>query len=208
MQAGDVDAAEAHFAEARRRGEAARDDSVVAGARNGEGYVAVTRGDFASAVTAFREAVTMSEGIGGLQGALRAMGNLGFALMNQGLITEATEAFERSLELARATGNRGSEAAALQNLAWATQAGGTLEPGSERHAKTDGLLRSAIAIFDELGYRRELANALMSLTAVARDKHEGLAALARAEGLLRQAGDEDGVARVAQARSDFLEWCG
>jgi predicted ATPase/class 3 adenylate cyclase/Tfp pilus assembly protein PilF len=202
LQQGDLSAADDYYLQARWYADASGDESIFAAARNGEGFVATRRGEFEAAAAAFRDAYEMAAGRGELQGALRALGNLGVALMSQGVVAEATEAFERSLELARETGSRGSEAAALQNLAWATQVA-----APDNHAQVEKYLQAAIAIYDELGYRRELANALIELVAVPRDEADGLAALARAESLLRELGDDAGVSRVAQFREHFLESC-
>jgi Tfp pilus assembly protein PilF len=196
---GDRPAAEAYFAEALAAAEALGDERVVGIVLNAKGLLAVGDGDLAAASELFHRACALSERTGDVQAEARALSNLGVVHMHAGEVDAATVAFERSLRLARVTGNRGAEAAALQNLAWATQA--------RSGATARDFLYAAVEIFDELGYRRELANALMSVPAIAVDRGEGLRALARAESVLREMGDHDGVAGVAQVRSDFLEGC-
>ena len=204
---GDLVAADVHFAEALAGGEASDDDRVVTAARNGQGMAAVDRGDYSGAADMFRKSLTLSEVTGDLQAATRAVGNLGVALMHLGDVANASASFERSLELARLTGSRAAEASALQNLAWSTKvAEGADFAHSDGLATASDYLRAAIEIFDELGYRRELAGALMALPAVSEDGREWLWALARAEGLLREIGDRTGLERVTQIRHDLEEY--
>jgi non-specific serine/threonine protein kinase len=202
---GNLEEAETHLAAALT----VDDDRVFASTRNGQGTVAIARGDFASAIGLLREAAAVSKRTGDLQTWIRSVGNLGFALMSTGEIDDAAAAFESSLALARQMGNRGAEAAALQNLAWAAQAadGFTFKPKSSNLLTAREYLLAAVGIFEDLGYRRELAHALMAVPAVTEDRDEGFRALARAEGMFRTLGDSQGMASVAEQRRAFLEEC-
>jgi tetratricopeptide (TPR) repeat protein len=208
-RSGDLEGAERHCSVVVDAAANLDADRLLARARNILGLVALDRGDFDAAATNFREALAIAEPSGDVQLAAMAFGNLGVALMNLGEVADARDAFEASLNFARLIGSRAGEAAAFQNLAWATQIaeGAKFREVTPEWLQAGEFLRSAIAIYDELGYRRELAGALVGMTVVTQDKDEALWALARAEGLLRQLGDEPGVEWVEQTRRDFLEGC-
>jgi tetratricopeptide (TPR) repeat protein len=196
---GDLVDAERNFREASRRAEAVGDHRVAAQVRIGQGGVAFALGDHLDAARLWQEAFELSSRIGDEQAMTRALGNLGTARRYLGDFAEAIDAFERSLAIALANGDRSAEAAAVQNIAatmWQRQ--GT-NPDEAVMSQCLTYVRSAVDIYDELGYRRDLANALLAFAVMA-DLDEGRRAVARARGVFAELGDQTGVGRADDLR--------
>ncbi len=192
---GDLGLADRNFDEALLRAEAIGDHQLAGQVRVGQGAVAFARGDVLNAAALWQEAFDLSSRIGDEQAMARALGNLGLAQRHLGNLTEAINAFGHSLALAEANGDRAAQATALHNVAAAMWQAMGAEADEVVMAKALGHVRAAVEIYADLGYRRDLANALLALATMA-DTGEGLSAAARARGLFSELGDDQGVARA------------
>jgi predicted ATPase/DNA-binding SARP family transcriptional activator/Tfp pilus assembly protein PilF len=197
---GDLDAAERHYANAINAAEAIGDDRVVALVRNNQGAAAHARGDIDAAAELWRDALAASERLNDHQQITRVLSNLGFAYRQLGAHDNAIATLQRSLDLARASADRGLEANALFNLAAALADTATDDDFGEREA----LIREAIDIYDELGLRRELADALLSVPGLTNDIEMQLGALARARAILAELDDTSGVEFADVLRKSVL----
>jgi tetratricopeptide (TPR) repeat protein len=195
---GDFGEADRLYAEALVLARDRGNERLIGLIRSNQGLIARQLGDHSGAATASREALEITEAFGDLQGSIRALGNLGLALLATGHVDQALDAFERSRALAQAHGDPAAEAFALHNLVIAMLA----RPeglSAEAEAQAETYLRRAITVFDELGYRRELATALALLPAVSNDVDHVLRALKRARDIFGDLGD---AARAAQTAAE------
>jgi tetratricopeptide (TPR) repeat protein len=201
---GNLDAAEQHCREALRLAGVAGDERLVGVVQLQQGTVAYSRGDNALAVQLWRDALATSDLVGDTATAIRAVNNLSVVLRFVGAPGEAVAAAERALELARTVGDRGAEGRALLNLA-AAVAGPTGITDVQQLDTPASYARAAIAIFEELGYRRDLAGALMSMPSLVADLEDALPAVARARAIYKELGDDAGVAQADALRAMAIE---
>ncbi len=200
---GDLDAAEREFEAAVAA--AGSDEALLVKTRTSQGALAFARGDLEAAEAAWRDALDLSRRIGDKWAECVAVGNLGTALRHSNRWDEAIETFERSREIAESLGDLAGGAAARLNIAGALQAGETLE--GDRQAEAAEHVFAAIQTFEALGYRRELANALLATPAVIDDLDETLRAIRRARALYESINDAAGVARADRFRDAVMESC-
>jgi predicted ATPase/class 3 adenylate cyclase len=192
---GELDVAAAQYDEAVAIADAAGDERIVGLVRNNEAVVAIGSGEYDQAVRLSRAALAIAERVGDEQAATRAIGNLGLALRLAGDAATAVGVFRRSLESARAAHDRAAEAYALHNIA---ETMSQLDGFDE--ATASSYLYEAISIFDELGYRRELANSLLCVPAVVDEVDDALRAIARARAIFVELRDEVGISRADDFR--------
>lgn len=200
-QLGDFDTATAEYDAAMAMAVAANDTRLISVIDINRGAVAFHRGDYDIAADLFRAALSISEARADSLTTVRALNNLGLTLGRLGHTGFAVDAFERSLAAARSSGDRAQEAVALLNLAAAFDDDGPTDPAAA--AEHAAYVRTAIAIFDELGFRRELASSLLSLCRFVDAPDECRRVTLRARGIFAELGDEAGVAR-AEAQLRFL----
>jgi tetratricopeptide (TPR) repeat protein len=201
--AGDIDAAERHYELALAGATALGDDRLVALATNNQAAAKLTRGDLHAARDLWELALTSAETLGDQPTTIRILTNLGPLYRALGSRAEAADTSQRALNLARACDDRVGEASSLVNLA-----------GALREAAADGdafpeleaLIRDAIEIYEELGLRRELASALLSVPALTDDVEKQLTAIARARSLFLDLGDAVGVDDADTLRESVLAY--
>ncbi|MEY2417529.1 MAG: hypothetical protein QOG90_209 [Actinomycetota bacterium] len=201
--AGDLDEADAYFEAAMRLAESVGDDRVVGLVRNNQSLAAFDRDDYGAAAEMAQKALTLAELTGDQQAATRAVGNLGRALMQAGELAKAQAAFERSLEMARATGDRGAEALAMRNIAASIQFASVPsgEFSGEALAIAARYVYGAVEVFDELGFKRPLAETLLGVAGITEDKIEIMRAVSRARAIFVELGDSAGISAADDVRA-------
>ncbi|MFO7563959.1 MAG: serine/threonine-protein kinase [Enhygromyxa sp.] len=112
------------------------------------GIVARTKGDYAAAERAFREALEINEDTygAGHVSTTSYMANLGVALRDQGKFEEAIALLERALEIREAAPNSGSGSIGrtLVNLAQLQREAGRIEQAAASLERGEALLREAL----------------------------------------------------------------
>jgi predicted ATPase/DNA-binding SARP family transcriptional activator/Tfp pilus assembly protein PilF len=198
---GDLDEAERHYELALAGATALGDDRLVALATNNQAIAKLNRGDLHAARVLWQLALAAADTLGDQPTTIRILTNLGWVYRELGTPTAAAETLQRSVDLARACGDRGAEANSLLHLAGALREAAT---AGDAFPELEAHVRDAIEIYDELGLRRELAAALLSVPALTDDVEKQLAAIARARSLFLDLGDVAGVEDADTLRESVL----
>ena len=201
---GDLREAGRQFARALETAESAGDDRVIGLIRNNQSLLAFDNADYEGAADLARKALVLAELTSDDQATGRALTNLGRALTRLGDVDAARAVFERSLDVARANGNRGEEAHALQNVAVTTRLS-IEESDVAGAAAVTSYIAEAVAIFEELGYKRNLARALLDAAALGDRLDVALANIARARSIFTELNDEVGIADADRTRDGVRE---
>jgi predicted ATPase/DNA-binding SARP family transcriptional activator len=162
--------------DARRLGEeclgvyqALGDQDGTASACNGLGMTAYARGDYAGAVSWFREGLDLLERSSNEIARAATLTNLGAALRGAGDLDEAGRLLQAGLATARTAGDRGVEGLALSNLSMLAIRRGDLEQARQR-------ARESLAVYSDLRFAEGQLNALETLACI--DAADGHAAKA------------------------------
>jgi CHAT domain-containing protein/Tfp pilus assembly protein PilF len=173
-----------------RRKEAATKE--LARLLNEEGMALADRSDYDGALSLYRLALSVTEGLDFKMGTAFVLNNVGDALRHKGDYDAAAGALARSRSLAEEIGNREAAARATANLALVQMLRG------ENSAALDSCERS-IAVFESLGNKRQVAVILHnmgSLYADQGDSDQALDFFRRALPLREAAGDRSGLAKT------------
>ncbi len=153
------------------------------------GTLSGSLGDYAAAVPALEESVSIARELGHGPLAVRALSNLGVILYARGDYPGARDLFEQALEVVRSYGDPSDTAMIVGNLGVLYREQGDLDTAWRLFKENVDLLR-------RLSRPGNLANALSNLGAVAQDRQDLSAARALHEeslGIRREIGDLTGI---------------
>lgn len=192
---GVLDEGERHLQTALRLFEAAGDIRGVASTIDDLGKIAWLKGEYAPALTMFRDGLARRRKIGDRRSIALSLNNLGLALQDSGQFRDALDAFEQSLQLRRDVGDLVGVVTTLNNL-------GTIAEERRNYTRALTLFEEALDVAQQIGDRNKIALVLTNIGTTyyrSGEPEKAISVLMRAEGLCDELGDRLKLAETLRA---------
>ena len=192
---GSLDEGERHLATAMSLFEASGDERGVASTIDDLGKIAWLKGEYASALTSFRDGLARRQKLGDRRSIALSLNNAGLALQDSGQFKDALEAFEQSLAIRREVGDLVGVVTTLNNL-------GTIAEERRNFQKALMMFEEALEVAQQIGDRNKIALVLTNIGTTyyrSGEPEKAIGVLVRAEGLCDELGDRLKLAETLRA---------
>ncbi len=192
---GVLDEGERHLTTAHALFELAGDARGVASTIDDLGKIAWLKGEYAQALTMFRDGLARRRKISDRRSIALSLNNIGLALQDSGQFRDALDAFEQSLALRREVGDLVGVVTTLNNL-------GTISEERRNYQKALSLFEEALDVAQQIGDRNKIALVLTNIGTTyyrSGEPEKAIGVLMRAEGLCDELGDRLKLAETLRA---------